>query len=339
MIRFKKIKIIAILMLITSLFFSFNVFALHEYCDQRRDSMADVLIIGGGPAGLTAAIYARRAGLSVAIFENSMYGGQSSLTSTIENYPGFETISGADLAEAMYQQATKLGAEFIFDEVKSVDLKANEKTVVTNSNEFKGKSVIIANGLKRRLLGCKGENEFAGRGVSYCATCDGSLFKGKTVAIVGGGNTALEDAIYLSNICEKVVMVVRKDRFRGENHLVQAANKINNIEMIMGSNITEIKGDKIVESVIISNNNCDGKEVLVSGVFVAIGYEPNNEIYKGQVQMDSHGYFISDETCATNIPGVYVAGDCRIKPLRQIITAAADGAVAASQASKFILQS
>ena len=301
--------------------------------------MKDLIIIGAGIAGLTAAIFALRAGINVTVIESDVYGGQATLTNEIENYPGFEKISGAELAQIVYNQAEKLGAEFIFDEVKSINFANDVKTVNTSGQSLNSRAVIIANGLKRRTLGCKGESEFTGRGVSYCATCDGSFFKDKPVVVIGGGNTALEDAIYLSNVCSKVTLIVRKDHFKGEDYLIKSVEKIPNIEIIMKSNIKEINGNKSVESIVVVHNNGDTIEIPISGIFVAIGYQPQNEIYKGQVHMDEIGYFISDETCMTNVPGVYVAGDCRMKMLRQLVTAASDGAVAGNQASKFIMQS
>ncbi len=300
--------------------------------------MKQLIIIGAGIAGLTAAIFALRAGIDVTVIESDVYGGQAALTNEIENYPGFEKISGAELSQLVYNQAEKLGAQFIFDEVKSVDFSNDVKIINTSSESLSAQTVIIANGLKRRKLGCKGEAEFMGRGVSYCATCDGSFFKDKHVVVVGGGNTALEDAIYLSNVCSKVTIIVRKDNFRGEDYLIKSVEKISNIEIIMESNIQEIKGNKSVEAITVSDKNDNVKEIPVSGVFIAIGYQPQNSIYKGQVDMDESGYFVSDETCITNISGVYVAGDCRVKTLRQLVTAAADGAVAGNQASKFVMQ-
>ena len=301
--------------------------------------MNDVVVIGAGPAGLTAAIYALRAGLEVTICEKNIYGGQMSIIDTIENYPGFLKISGMDFSSTIYEQVMKLGSRFVFSEVTKVDFSGEEKCISTLSEgDICAKTVIIANGLKRRFLGCKGEREFAGRGVSYCATCDGAFFKGKSVIVIGGGNTALEDALYLSNICRKVTMLVRNDHFRGENLLVDAVNNAENIEVIFESNLKEISGKDFVESALIEGSNGDIKEISIDGVFIAIGYQPDNDLYKNKIKMNASGYFIANETCETNIPGVYVAGDCRVKPLRQIVTAMADGAVAGSAAAAFILR-
>lgn len=298
--------------------------------------MVDVVIIGAGPAGLTAAIYALRAGLNTTICEKNIYGGQTSIIEYIENYPGFKKISGVDFSTSLYEQVTNLGGKFVFSDVVCLDLDGDEKRVRTSSGEeICSKTVIIANGLKRRFLGCEGENEFHGKGVSYCATCDGAFFKDKSVIIVGGGNTAIEDALYLSNICKDVKIVVRKDKCRAEKILVDSAEKKENIRFLFKSNINKICGDETVTSVIIST---DGKESKVdtSAVFIAIGYEPDNKIYEGKIKMNEMGYFEADETCKTNIPGVYVAGDCRVKPLRQIVTAAADGAVCGNAAAAYV---
>ena len=298
----------------------------------------DVAIIGAGPAGITAAIYALRAGAKVTIFEKNIYGGQTAIIDSLENYPGFSKISGADFANALYNQVVSLGAEFVFSEVKSVDFKEEEKCISTaGDGDFYAKSVVIANGLKRRLLGCKGEEKFAGRGVSYCATCDGAFFKSKNVIVVGGGNTALEDALYLSNICKEVTLIVRKNYFRGEEFLVNAVNNTENINVMFESNITEICGEKFVTSVVV-NTQDEIKHMKIDGVFIAIGYEPDNSIYENQIELNESRYFIADETCKTKVPGVYVAGDCRIKPLRQIATAIADGAVAGNSCAAFVRQ-
>ncbi len=297
--------------------------------------MIDVIIIGAGPAGLTAALYALRYGLSVTVLEKDMYGGQMSLTSSIENYPGFKKTQGTDLAAYMYGQVSNLGCKFVFEKVIEVGLKGDTKCVRTEKHEFYSKSVIIANGLKRRKLNVSGEDEFYGKGVSYCATCDGAFFKGKDVAIVGGGNVALEDAIFLSNICRKVYLIVRKNVFRAEQYIIDTINQKENIEKLMESKITKISGNKLINNITV---DCRGKiyDLDVNGVFIAIGYEPNNEIFENQVSMDNSGYFISDDSCKTNIPGVYVAGDCRKKDLRQIVTATSDGAIASNQAIKYV---
>lgn len=297
--------------------------------------MIDVLIIGAGPAGLTAALYALRYGLSVTVIEKDMYGGQISLTNSIENYPGFKKTQGTDLATHMYEQVLDLGCKFIFEKVIEVDLNTENKCVRTAKHEFYSKSVIIANGLKRRKLNVPGEDEFSGKGVSYCATCDGAFFKGKDAAIVGGGNVALEDAIFLSNICKKVYLIVRKNFFRAEQYIIDILNSKKNIEKLMESKIIKISGNKFVNNITVDSK---GKiyDLDVNGVFIAIGYKPDNEIFYNQIDMDENGYFISDDSCKTNIPGVYVAGDCKVKELRQIVTATSDGAIAGHQAIKYV---
>ncbi len=297
--------------------------------------VVDAAVIGGGPAGITAAIYAARAGLKVVICEKNIYGGQTSIIDTIENYPGIPKISGVDFSNALYDQCANFGIEFIFSEVTKVILKENKKSLfLSDGKNIEAKSVIIANGLQRRILGCKGEKEFLGKGVSYCATCDGAFFKGKNVAVVGGGNTALEDALYLSNICEKVTMIVRKNYFKGEKCLVEAARKTKNIEVMFDSTVVEINGTKTVESISVLNDKSVNLEL--SGIFIAIGYEPKNEIYKDEIETDKNGYFIASEDCQTKVPGVFVAGDCRKKPLRQIATAVSDGAICGNSAAKFV---
>lgn len=305
--------------------------------DEISSEVWDLLIIGAGPAGIAAAVYALRAGLTVSVCEKSTYGSQTAIIENIENYPGIKKISGFDFASALFKQAESFGANFIFDEVVEVDLKPEIKKIYfKNSGMIEARSVVIANGLKRRTLGCKGEKEFFGRGVSCCATCDGAFFKGKKVVVVGGGNTALEEALYLSNICSEVVIIVRKDYFRAEKFLCDAVNAKKNISVKFCSHIREISGEKTVKKVEITVKDKTISEE-VDGVFVAIGYEPDNEIYRGQVGMTDSGYFTADETCKTDLGGVYVAGDCRLKPLRQIVTAVADGAVAGSNAAAWLI--
>ena len=298
--------------------------------------MKDVVIIGAGPAGLTAAIYARRAGLSVDIIEKNIYGGQTAIIDTIENYPGFKKISGFEFSTVLHEQVKNLGAEFIFSQVKEVNFSGVEKYLtMSDGKTISALSVVIANGLKRRELGCRGEKQFLGRGVSYCATCDGAFFKDKTVIVVGGGNTALEDALYLSNICKSVTLIVRKNHFRAEKTLSDAVFEKENIDVKFNTNVKEISGEKVVNRVVL---NCEENEEIfpVDGVFIAVGYLPDNNIFKGKINMDASGYFAAGEDCNTNIPGVFVAGDCRIKPLRQIATAVSDGAVAGNAAASYV---
>mgnify|MGYP000896845217 FL=1 len=296
--------------------------------------MYDIIIIGGGPAGLSAAIYARRAGVSVLVLEQTMYGGQMMNTPEVENYPGVPLMGGADLAVEFYRQAADLGAEILLEGVESLDLTGEVKRVRTAGGEHEGKTVILANGAKRRKLGCPGKELFAGRGVSYCATCDGAFFKGKEVAIVGGGNTALEDALFLSNHCTAVHLIHRRDQFRGGKILADAVLARANIQVHYDAAVEEIHGSAKVEAVTLRNLKTDERTRLpVAGVFVAVGLEPENGFVAGQVDLDKAGYILAGEDCKTNLPGVYAAGDTRTKTVRQIITAAADGAVAAIEAS------
>ena len=300
--------------------------------------MLELAVIGAGPAGITAAIYALRAGLTVTICEKNVYGGQTSIIENVENYPGIEKISGFDFANVLFKQATDFGAKFIFDEVTKVELEGDTKKVHLKKHDLlETKTVVVANGLRRRTLGCIGEKEFAGRGVSYCATCDGAFFKGKKVAVVGGGNTALEDAMYLANICSEVTLIVRKDHFRAEHYLSEGVAKKSNIKVCFRSRIEEIDGNKKVESIKINSEESGTRTEKMDGVFVAIGYAPNNEIYQGQIEMSEGGYFKVGENCESGIKGVYVAGDNRIKPLRQITTAVADGAVAGNRAASLVI--
>ena len=306
--------------------------------------MQDLVIIGAGPAGLTAAIYALRAGIEVIVCEAEMYGGQASIIDKLENYPGFDSISGIDFSTKMYQQTEKLGARFIFSKVVKVDLTDKKKILyLSNGEVLESRAVIIANGLKRRVLGCPGEKEYIGKGVSYCATCDGAFFKSKDVVIIGGGNTAIQDALYLSNICNNIKVIVRKSKLRAEKILINNLKKKTNVEIIFNTNIKEIIGkNNVVNKIRIRaniDNNTIERELETSAVFVAVGYEPDCKMFRNQVSMTKTGYFVSNESCETNILGVFVAGDCRTKSLRQISTAISDGAVSGNRAADFIYSS
>lgn len=295
--------------------------------------MTDVLVIGAGPAGLTAAIYLRRAGWTVTVLDKLFYGGQVAVTPEVENYPGVLKIAGPDLSENMYRQAAELGADIRFEDVKKVSLDGEVKRVVTSSGTYEGRAVILANGAKRRKLGCPGEEEFTGKGVSYCAACDGAFFRDKDVAIVGGGNTALEDALYLANTCRHVTLIHRRDAFRGEKKLVQAVLRHQNIQAVYSSAVVSVQGEQSVAGVEVKNLPTGEVRLLpVSALFVAIGYEPQNQLFSPPVRLDEQGYILAGEDCLTNVPGVFAAGDSRVKLLRQIVTATADGAVAAYQA-------
>ncbi len=299
--------------------------------------MNDIIIIGAGTAGLTAAIYGQRAGLSCKVFEKYTPGGQIVNSPSIENYPGMYGVSGYDYSMALFDQAQKLGAEIEFSEVTGIDFSGDIKKVITSSGEFEAKAVIIANGAARRKIGCRGEEKFEGRGVSYCATCDGAFFRGKTVAVVGGGESAFEETEYLSKICDKVYLIHRRDVFTAAKTAVDSVLKTKNVTVLTNSVIEEIKGENAVSFVTIKNRaNGSISEIPLSAVFVAIGLIPENGIFKDVLKLDEAGYFDADENCETEIEGVFVAGDTRKKHLRQLITAASDGAVAANAAAGYI---
>ncbi|MDO4996075.1 MAG: thioredoxin-disulfide reductase [Bacilli bacterium] len=292
--------------------------------------MWDIIIVGAGPAGMTAALYALRANKKVLIIEAKTYGGQIINASSIENYPGIESISGFDYATSLYNQVINKGAEIKYETVIHVD---EDRVVTTDKGKYQTKSVILATGAENRKLRIEGENELVGRGVSYCATCDGNFYKGKDVCVVGGGNTALEDAIYLSNIVNKVYLIHRRSEFRGDEKYVEEINNINNIELVLDSIVERINGTDRVESILIKNLD-NLREIKVDGVFIAVGQEPKNEIFKNVVDLDDKGYIISEDGVHTKVKGIYVAGDSRVKSLRQLTTAVSDGAIAATTAIK-----
>ena len=299
--------------------------------------MFDIVIIGAGPAGLTAAIYGKRANKNVLVLEKNTYGGQIITSSKVENYPGFKNITGYEFATNIYNQAKDLGADIKFENV--IALKDNDKykLVVTDKNEYKAKSVIIATGSKKRMLGLKGEKELIGKGISYCATCDGNFFKNKEVAVIGGGNTAIEEAIYLSGICKKVYIIYRKDEFRADQKEINIINKKDNIEILFNSEVIELISDNILTGIeIINNITNEKKQINISGLFIAIGQIPNNEIFNDLINIDDFGYIKASEDCKTNIEGIFVAGDCRIKKYRQLTTAASDGTIAALNAVEYL---
>lgn len=299
--------------------------------------MEDIIIIGAGTAGLTAAIYGQRAGLSCRIFEKYAPGGQIVNSPSIENYPGMYGVSGYDYSMALFDQAQKLGAAVEFAEVTGIDFSGEIKKVSTTAGDFEAKAVIIANGAARRKIGCKGEDEFEGRGVSYCATCDGAFFRGKTVAVVGGGESAFEETEYLAEICDKVYLIHRRDVFSAAKTAVDSVLKKKNVTVLTNSVIEEIKGGNAVSSVVLKNRaNQSTVEIPLSAVFVAIGLSPDNGMYKDVLKLDESGYFDADENCGTDIAGVFAAGDTRKKHLRQLVTAASDGAAAATAAANYI---
>ncbi|SFH84687.1 thioredoxin reductase (NADPH) [Pseudobutyrivibrio sp. OR37] len=297
----------------------------------------DVIIIGAGPAGLTAGIYGKRAGLNVLVLNtSSLSGGQILNTYEIDNYPGFPGASGQELADAMKNHCDKLGVEFARGRVSSIVDNGDTKELITKKQTFTCKNVIIATGTSNKRLGCPGEEELSGMGVSYCATCDGAFFKEKTVAVVGGGDVALEDAIYLSRFCKKVYLIHRRDEFRGAKVLQEQVKAADNIEIIYNTVVESINGETVVDSLSIKNKVTEEKtELKVEGIFIAVGTVPNTEFVSGLVDMDDSGYIIADENCATSAKGIYVAGDVRVKSLRQVITATADGANAITSIQKY----
>ena len=310
--------------------------------------MYDIIIIGAGPAGLTAAIYARRAEKKVLVLEGTTYGGQIIKTMKIDNYPGMPGVSGPDFAKALYMQATSLGAEIEFENVVRIERVAESFKVTTEDDEYEAKSLIIATGTKYRTLGLEYEKELEGRGVSYCATCDGAFYKDKTVVVEGGGNTALYDAEYLAGICKKVYLIHRRNEFRGDKALLERVSGLSNVEIItpaaiggllvfaekmrfLGVWLKETDGET---GEVVSDENV--REIKAAGLFVAIGSEPNSEVFSGLVERDERGYIVAAEDCKTSHPGVFVAGDVRTSGLKQIVTATADGANAASKAIDFL---
>ena len=298
--------------------------------------MYDIIIIGAGPAGLTAAIYARRAAKNVLVLEAKSYGGQIINTLDIENYPAYSHISGFDFATKLYEQAIGLGSEIKFEKVIEIKDNDSEKEVLTNNNIYKAKTIIIATGSENRKLGLENEDDLIGKGISYCATCDGAFYKNKVVAVVGGGNTALEDALYLTDIAKVVYLIHRRDEFRGEDTTVSLLKKKDNIKFIYNSNVTKLNADDKLVSIEVTNNNGDIKTISVDGLFVAVGRIPENENFRKLINLDNNGYVIATENCHTNIDGIYVAGDNRVKEIRQLVTATSDGAIAASEAIKYI---
>lgn len=300
----------------------------------------DVIIVGGGPGGYTAALYATRAGLRTLILEKMAVGGQMAATSVIDNYPGFdEGIDGFSLGEKMKAGAERFGAETVFAEVKSSMLEGDVKEIQTTEGPFYSKTVIIATGASPRKLGLDEEDKLVGKGVGYCAVCDGMFYRGKDVVVVGGGNSAVEDAIYLSRLCNKVRLIHRRDTFRASKIYQDELSKADNIELILDSEVKELLFEDKVRGVRVFNKKTSEEMIIdTDGVFISIGRQPISDIWKGQVDIDENGYIIADETTKTNIPGVYVVGDVRTKALRQVVTATADGAVAAHFVEEYILQ-
>lgn len=299
--------------------------------------MTDIIIIGAGTAGLTAAIYAQRAGKSVMLFEGTAVGGQIINTPDVENYPGIAHTSGFEFANALFEQAKSFGAEIRYEAVKEIRDEGAVKKVLTGSGEYEAKAVILATGAKNRPLGLAREQDLIGHGISYCATCDGMFYRGKDVAVAGGGNTALEDALFLTNFCRHVYLIHRRDAFRGDEKNVSLLKAKENVEFVLNANVTSILGDDKVEGVEVTDKfSGEKRELPVSGFFIAVGQMPANEAFSGIVTLDDKGYISAGESCETGTAGIFTAGDCRTKEVRQLTTAASDGAVAALAAAKYV---
>ena len=300
--------------------------------------MYDIIIIGSGPAGLSAAIYAQRACLDTIVIEkNGISGGQVLNTWEVDNYPGFPGVTGFELSRQFREHANKLGARVVQDEVVQVELSGNVKKVVCEEETYEARCVILASGAHHRTLEVPGEEELRGAGVSYCATCDGAFFRGRTVAVVGGGDAALEDAIFLARMCEKVYIVHRRDKLRGAKRLQERLQAFENIEFVWNSETVAIEGNAQVEALRLRQTKTgEEKRLDVDGVFIAVGIAPESELYAGQLELDEQGYIRADESGQTSVPGVFAAGDVRTKALRQILTAASDGANCVASAERYL---
>ncbi|WP_104805012.1 thioredoxin-disulfide reductase [Blautia marasmi] len=302
-----------------------------------RQDMYDVAVIGGGPGGYTAALYCARSGLSVLVLEKLSPGGQMATTSMVDNYPGFEEgIDGFELGEKMQRGAERFGAETAFVNVTAVDLKNEIKVIDTSKGQVKARAVVLATGASPREIGLPEEASLRGRGVAYCATCDGMMYRNKTVVVVGGGNSAAADALYLTKICKKVYLVHRRDTLRASNVYLEPL-KNSSVEFIWNSQVKQILHDKKVTGVVVENLEGQLTEIPCDGVFAAIGRVPDTELFKGQTELDGQGYIQADESTRTNLPGVFAVGDVRTKPLRQIVTAASDGAVASHFIEEYLV--
>ena len=298
--------------------------------------MYDIIIIGAGPAGLTAGIYGTRAHKKVLILEATTYGGQIITTANIENYPACPNISGADFAENLYNQTKDLGAEIKFEKVIDIVDKGDHKEVVTVKKTYQTKTIILATGSDSRKLGLDNEDKLMCHGLSYCATSDGNFFKNKNVAVVGGGNTALSEALYLTNIAKKVYLIHRRDNFKGEEALVKKLKKKENVEFVLNSSVVKLNGSDKLESIDVINLEKEISTLNVSGLFVAVGRIPENQNFAKLINLDENGYVLASEDCLTNVEGIYVAGDNRVKTVRQLVTAESDGAVAALAAVNYL---
>lgn len=302
--------------------------------------MYDLIIIGSGPAGLSAAIYGKRSGLNLMVIEkHPMSGGQVLNTYEVDNYLGLPGINGFDMGMKFREHADQMGIEFVEAQVKKIENMEQHKVVKTDVGTFESKTLIIATGAHHAKLGVPGEEELAGMGVSYCATCDGAFFRNRTVAVVGGGDVAVEDAIFLARTCEKVYLIHRRDELRAADILVKSLLEFENVEILWSHVVKEIKGTEMTEALLVQNLKTQEETLIpVSGVFIAVGIHPETEIFKEVVEMDQSGYIVAGEVCATDAEGIFAAGDCRTKPLRQIITAVADGANAATGAWSYLIE-
>lgn len=299
--------------------------------------MYDIGIIGGGTAGMTAAIYGQRAGKRTVIIEGANFGGQIVSSTNVENYPGIASVSGSEFSMNLLDQAMKLGAETVVEQADSVQKEDGMFVIETSEKAYPCRSVILATGVTHRHLGIEKEEKLVGAGVSYCATCDGAFFRGRDVAVIGGGNTALQDAEFLSNYCRKVYLIHRRDEFRGEKSLAERLKEKENVEFVLSATVKEIVGETMVEGLILNNKKTgENFKIEVSGVFVAIGQIPQNEKFKDLIKLDENGFILASEDCLTSCSGVFAAGDCRTKEVRQLTTAAADGAVAGLAACKYL---
>ena len=298
--------------------------------------MYDILIVGGGPAGLTAATYACRSGKTALVIEKNAFGGQITWSPRVENFPSYVSVSGTELGDKLLEQAMEQGAEVELEEVTAIKDNGEYTTVICESGaQFDGRSVIIATGAKPRTLGIDREEELTGNGVCFCAVCDGAFYKGRPVAVNGGGNSALQDAVLLSEKCSKVYLVHRRDSFRGESKLVDVLKAKDNVEFVLNASVTKLLGDDELSGIIVEQDGKD-RTLDISGLFVAIGHRPDLQIFSEYAELDGAGYADSVESCTTTTPGIFIAGDCRKKSVRQLTTAVADGSVAALAACAFI---
>lgn len=295
--------------------------------------MYDIIIVGGGPAGLTAALYARRAGKSVLVIEKATFGGQITFSPKVENIPGFVSLTGNEFADKLIEQVLEQGADVEMAEVLSVQ-NGETKTVVTDGGEYEGKALIIATGARHRMLGLENEEKFVGEGISFCAVCDGAFFKNKVVAVIGGGNSALQEAILLSEQCSKVYVIQNLDTLTGEVRLQEQLAERKNVEIITGVTVKKLLGEQTLQGIVIEGK--EEREIALEGMFVAIGLVPQNEPFANIVSLNNWGYVEAGENCLTDAKGIFVAGDCRSKRIRQVATAASDGAVAALAACDYI---